>query len=241
MKTDLFATDDPYSLWVANPGPATAGGVLKQLDPVINRAIDAYGSGGSKQLLRGQAKGILLKALPRFDPSRTSLESFASNHLQGLRRLAVQQGQAIRLPEKLMLDNLTLKEAERALEDSLGRSPTDDEVLDYTKMSPRRLKHVRSIKLEIPEGQTELFSEHSEPGALPAVVDDTDDEIWNQFVTASLQPEDQLIFQHTLGLNGRKKLSTQQLAAKLGVSSSAISQRKKRIQKLWDTRFASGM
>jgi len=59
---------------------------------------------------------------------------------------------------------------------------------------------------------------------------------WHSFVYDSLGDVDKLIMEHSFGLNGKKQLSNQQIAAKLRVSPAAISIRKNKIQQELDKR-----
>ena len=62
----------------------------------------------------------------------------------------------------------------------------------------------------------------------------TDNDIWLQVIYDDLSPIDKKIFEYALGYNGKSVLSNQQIAAKLGRSPGAISQRKLLIQKMID-------
>jgi hypothetical protein len=55
-------------------------------------------------------------------------------------------------------------------------------------------------------------------------------ESWHEFVYHDLDPIDQVILEHSLGLHGKQVLPNQDIARKLKLSPGAISQRKVRIQ-----------
>ena len=59
-------------------------------------------------------------------------------------------------------------------------------------------------------------------------------DMWTRVVHQGLNPFDQRVLELSLGLNGNKKLSNQEIASKLNRSAGAISQRKSQIQNLLD-------
>jgi hypothetical protein len=58
--------------------------------------------------------------------------------------------------------------------------------------------------------------------------------MWREMVYDDLNAQDRKIMEYTLGLNGRKPMSNQEVARKLGKSPGLISQRKKYIQEQLD-------
>lgn len=77
----------------------------------------------------------------------------------------------------------------------------------------------------------------------PAVksVGGDDARAWQSFVYESLDPTDRVIMEHTLGMYGRPVMSNQEIARKLGITPSAVSQRKTRIQLRLDERSNLGV
>jgi hypothetical protein len=60
------------------------------------------------------------------------------------------------------------------------------------------------------------------------------------FVYDDLGPTDKLIMDLTLGRNGRRKVSTAEIAQKLRMTPGAISQRAAKIQAMLDKRHTQG-
>ena len=60
----------------------------------------------------------------------------------------------------------------------------------------------------------------------------TAQDAWLDFVYGDLSPVDKLVMDMTLGRNGRKRTSTQEIARKLNISPGAVSQRAAKIQTL---------
>jgi DNA-binding CsgD family transcriptional regulator len=70
--------------------------------------------------------------------------------------------------------------------------------------------------------------------SLPNYTKHTD--AWIDFVYGDLSPTDKLVMDMTLGRNGRRKASTQDIARRLNISPGAVSQRAAKIQAMIDTR-----
>lgn len=239
---DLLEKDfaEPFNAWKAKPTPATNGAMLKAVQPVIDSAVKSYGGGSKSPLLASRARRIVLDALPTYDATKGPLKVHLDNQLRGLRRVNTQQNQIINVPEQVQLDQHHLYEAENRLRDWLGRDPTDDELADESGLSTKRLAYIRGASGGMPEGSLEKVTADGEDVIAPEIVA-TDDDAWNGFVYGSLQPADQLIMAHTLGMNGRKRLSGAQVAQKLGITAAAVSQRKARIQRMLDQRNELGV
>jgi DNA-directed RNA polymerase specialized sigma subunit len=165
--------------------------------------------------------------------------------MQSLRRLSAKEQNIISIPEQVGLDFQRLSGSENELRDSLSREPTDDEIADSTGLSVKRIRKIRAFHQPLSEGMTAMTTGNSE--------DDTNTEIastlpnynrhadaWMDFVYGDLSPTDKLIMDMTLGRNGRRKASTQEIAAKLRITPGAISQRAAKIQNMIDQRYKNG-
>lgn len=236
---------EAYQAWKAAPGPETADALLQSLQPVLDSALRSYGGGAAASpTLRSRAKLLTLNAMQRYDPSRAKLRTHLLTQLQGLRRVAAQEGQIIGLPERVGLALHQLKTAENELQERLGREPTTAELADHTGLSVKRIAHVRKAQPGLAEGSLAAAAaedEESQAVLGPAVRGGTEGEdTWREFVYADLHPTDQLIMEHSLGLHGRPVLDKKAIARKLRVTPGAVSQRAARIQERLDRREELG-
>lgn len=223
-----------YTAWKDSPSPQTASALLTALDPVFTSAVRTY-AGNASPTLKSKAKQIALQSLPRYDPARAGLRGYMMNQLQSLRRQSAKENQIIHIPERVALEAHRLRESEAQLRDRLGRDPSDSELQRHSGIPLRRFAKIRSIPSNYAEGSLRGSDDEGDGETLinPAVAS-TDREAWVHFVYHGLDGPDQLIMEHSLGLNGKKKLSGRRIAAKLGLSPSAVSQRGARIQKQLD-------
>jgi DNA-directed RNA polymerase specialized sigma subunit len=220
----------PYNEWKTTPNQRTTGALLKAVDPILESAIKTYGGRVHSPNLRSQAKLMALDAFQRYDPTRAKLRTHLMSHLQGLRRVAAQEGQIIHIPERVGLDLHRLRVAEAELRDIYGRDPSDMELADHTGLSRKRITYIRKALPGISEGSISGVPTEEDQINIGPAVHSPADQAWYDFVYHDLHPVDQVIMEHTLGLHGKQILSKQQIANKLRLSPGAISQRASKIQ-----------
>jgi len=224
---------DPYETWKNDQTPAGNAAFLKEIDPIINKAIRTH-VGKPNPLTRSRARRMALDSLPKYDPSRARLQTHLFNQLQGLKRYNAQQGHGVRVPERVALDRHVIDTASQELRDDLGREPSDSELAELTGFSHKRISYVRGYNPAMSQGFFAGVGEASGTGGFSPAVEQPQSDAWIRLIYEDLDPLDQNIMEYTLGLNGSPVLSNQQIAAKLNRSPGAISQRKMRIQHLLD-------
>jgi len=220
---------EPYDLWKVDPSPASRTAFLKAVDPVIQQGIRTH-VGEANPLITSRARQLALRSFDSYDPKRGRLGAHINTQLRGLKRISRQQGQVMRAPERVIYDRARLQRYTQELQDELGREPTDAELSNRTGFSAARIKKVRGYSPGITEGQLEMV----DPSLLPGMQQDEREDLAVKLVYDEMPPLDQKIMELTLGLNGQKALSNQEIARKLGRSPGAISQRKARIQQAID-------
>lgn len=234
--------DTLYPEWQKNQTPEMNTKVLGAVQPIIDTAISSYAAAGASPTIKSRARLMALKALNTYDPKKGNVKTHLLSQLQSLRRLSAKEQNIISLPEQAGLDFQRLSAAENELRDALSRDPSDDELADMTGLSTRRIKKIRSFQQPVSEGMTAARSAMSEDNAntdvastLPNYTKQTD--AWLNFVYDDLTPTDKLIMDMTLGRNGRRRASTQDIARRLNITPGAVSQRAAKIQAMIDTRY----
>ena len=215
---------EAFHTWKADPRPEHAARLLHTVAPAIDRAVRMHvGAGGP--LIKSRARVMALEGLRRYDPSRARLGTFLAQHLQGLKRVNRAQTTALAVPERVALDRYHLGNEERRFTDERGRDPSDGELADFTGFALSRVRRARSYRPAVAEGTLEAAM--GEPFAGGA--SRGHGAVWEQLVYDGLTPTEQrLVDYHKAGL------PNQEIARRLGVTPGAISQRKKKIQQLFD-------
>lgn len=225
-----------FDAWKKTQNPAANTKILTTVQPVIETALSSYVGPNPTPAIRAKAKLLALKALNTFDANAGNVRTHLLSQLQSLRRLSAQEQNIIAIPEQVGLDYQKLTEAENELRDRLSRDPSDDEVADATGLSTRRIKKIRAFHQPIAEGSTiiETGDDYADAGGIASNIPGQNNaqDAWLDFVYGDLSPTDKLIMDMTLGRNGRKKTSTQEIARKLNISPGAVSQRAAKIQNM---------
>lgn len=223
----------PLEAWQQQPGPATAGALLRAVEPEIRRGISAH-VGRGNPLLHSRARRLVLESLPRYNARQSRLGTYIVNQLQGLKRINRQQTQILRLPERVSLDAQFLERAEADLTEQLGRPPALSELADFSGLSARRIQHVRQFQAPVSEGYLDYRSQQQEGGGMLPAVAQAGGRDPVQLVYPDLEPINQKILEWSLGLYGQPQLANREIARRLRLTPGAISQRKARIQQLLD-------
>jgi DNA-directed RNA polymerase specialized sigma subunit len=227
------ATTKQILAWQKDPTPQATAEVLKQISPILDRAISAH-AGQSNPLMRSRARRMALNVLKRYDPSRgAKLSTYLFSQLHGLRRVARKQQQILTIPERASLERGRLQRLEAELKDELGRDPADQELADRLGVSAKRIRNIQRYGTPVAEG-TAQETGGVEGGIFTPGVVRQDNEAWMDFIHSDMDPQNQIIMDNTLGRHGAPMMSNQELSRKLKITPGAVSQRKKQIQEKID-------
>ena len=229
-----------FGSWMANPTPESNDQILASVQPTIDTALSSYVGRTTSPTMRSKARLMALNALKTYDPQRGNVRTHLLSQMQGLRRLNAKEQNSISIPEQVGLDFQKLDSAENELRDKFNRDPSDDEVADYTGLSVKRIRKIRGFHQPLSEGMTAAVADSENSPAevastLPGATSSAD--AWLGFVYDDLSPTDKLIMDMTLGRNGRRRASTQDIAKRLNITPGAVSQRAAKIQVMLDKRY----
>lgn len=218
--------DDAYGFWSKNRSAANMDRLLQAAQPTINNALSSF-AGGDKSMTP-RAKRLVVEAVKSFDPNRgTKLGTHLMIRLQPLQREYTHRSSIVAVPERVQLDKFRLEQAERAMTDELGREPSDAELSDRTGFSSRRIAHIRSFaRRRLAESQMKSPEGETSQQAAEAV---TPEDIWAEYVHYDLDPIDKKILEWKTGMYNKKVLSTNEIARRLKITPSAVSQRAAKI------------
>lgn len=221
-----------YEAWQSDQTPEGNATFLKAIDPIVQKGIKMHG--GDSPLVASQGRLAALEAARKYDPKRSRLQSHLLTQMQSLRRSGRKQHEVMRVPERVLLESMRLREYSQEIEDETGREPTDAELSDRLGISLDRLSKIRQYQPGMSTGQADARDPMQGGVASRRPGNNDAEQMWVQIVYQDLGDIDKKILEYSLGLHGHKKLSNQEIAKKLNRSSGAISQRKTRIQSLLD-------
>lgn len=216
--------------WRANPTPQGNAELIRAIQPEIDKGVKTYAA--NNPLARAQAKVLAIHAARTYDPAKSKFPSHLHNQLKALQRISRQQSEVIKVPERIVLEQRTLKSSIEQLRDELGREPSDAEIVSTMGIPYKRLVQIRSYKPGINTGrvETEKDDDNSTSPAVRKFGMESARQYWLDMVYDDLSPVDQRVMELSLGLYGQKQLNNQQIAARLKLSPGAVTQRKAKIQ-----------
>lgn len=234
-------TDDHelWQTWKKDPGPHTLEPLLKRFDPVIGQRMSMWKPENvSASALRANLEGLAVKAFNTYDPNRgAALNTHVQNTMRRGLRFVHQTQNLAYIPEAKVEKIGPINKAVDALTEDLGRAPTASEIAAHMNQGVPKNKHITPRKVQ--EIQNSRFADlfetvpkGDEAGGFDPVSHASPRE---QEVLALLRPslsiDEQSVFDHLYGLNGKPRTtSTGVIANKLGKSPSQVSRLKKRIE-----------
>jgi DNA-directed RNA polymerase specialized sigma subunit len=223
-----------WEAWKLDQTPKGNAALLGTVKPLIDRGVMSYAP--NNELAKAHAKVLTIHAARTYDPTKSKFSTHLQTQMQALQRAARQQTEVMRVPERVLLEQRTLKSGIEQMRDEYGREPADSEIVDRLGISYDRLRQIRSYKAGLNTGRVER-EDADETSSSPAghkLGIPGAQEYWLKIVYDDLQPVDQRVMELTLGLNGQSKLSNQEIAARLRISPGAVTQRKAKIQAVLD-------
>jgi len=218
--------DDAYEFWQRNQSTANMDRLLQAAKPTIGKALSSF-AGGDKSMT-ARAKRLAIDAFKTFDPKRgAKLNTHLMIRLQPLQREYTSRSSIFKIPERVQLDKFRLEQSELALTDELGREPSDNELAEYTGFSTRRIAHVRKFARR-GYAESQIRTPEGEPVQVTSETVDPED-IWFEYVHHDLDPIDKKILEWKTGMYDKKVLSTNEIASRLKITPSAVSQRAAKI------------
>lgn len=178
----------------------------------------------------------LMKAVERFDPAKGGkLSTYSSWWIkQSIRRALANQGKTIRLPVHVADKIYHLRLAELRLQEALGREPTEEELAQELKTTPRKVAALRSAAVRPASLDAPLGDEDS--SRLGEVVPDESSpnpaEVLERRTTAAkvlelvnrLPEREATILRFRFGLHGGPEKTLEEVGRKFGVTRERVRQ-----------------
>jgi DNA-directed RNA polymerase specialized sigma subunit len=223
--------EQEFEIWKKNPTPENMGKLLDKAAPTLNSGVQSYAQGNSA--MKPHAKMLAIKAFKSYDPSKgTKLNTHLMTQLQPLSRIHKESTTAVHVPERIQADLYNMNQSYQKFQDQFNREPSDQELADHSGLSMKRLRHIRKHQGgEYIESQLTENDEGDEGVFYPGTEKPDHNQILMEYLHHDLHPIDQKILEWRTGYNGKSKLSTNDIAKRLNLTPSAVSQRAARIAK----------
>ena len=239
--------EDPYGdeleaikKWQDGEAPEDFNFLWNRHQPLIYRAGERYLRSTTlpKTAVQSSLKRSYVQALRSYDPDRG--RQFKSHLYQWAGRTGryVQRYSNVgRIPENRswLIDHLQRTESD--LTDRLGRPPSDTELSEQVMISAKGLAELRERKITpdmVSTLRQELRADHLDEARLEPTTVYQDSPVQRQivFLHGSLNPEQQLVLEHTFDGFGKPVIEdAEQLARTINMSSQKIRAIRRQIQR----------
>jgi len=192
--------------------------------------------------LIAEANTGLVRAADKFDPDvGVNFISYAVWWIrQAIHAALARQSRSVRLPANRASDLTRIARARTALESSLGRAPTVDEIAYVAQLSPAMVKDLqgltqpeRSFDEPLGEGHGEregrtlasiLSVEDADEDALPGRIEEESRRTLLMRALETLPPRDKRVLILYFGLESGEPMTLNQIAGMLGVTRERVRQ-----------------
>lgn len=208
--------------WKAEPSNTTLKPLLKSLEPIIEHHVNKMHGNLPRSALKAQMIQLTVNALPGYDPDKAQLNTYLFNTAgQKLHRYVYTYQNMGQIPEPRIIQIGTFNRVRSNLEQELGRPPTYDEIADEMKVPAKQLKLLDK------ELRQDLIQDINYINVSEQNTSMIDDSII--MLHAELTGLDRDVMEYVYGLEGRPALSNTEIANKLGISPSMVTQIKTKI------------
>jgi DNA-directed RNA polymerase specialized sigma subunit len=215
--------ESAWEQWDADRTPENLGKLLQASSDIISSAIRTYAHGNQSPILESKAKLIIADAIERYDKSKNiKLSTYLYSSLASLRREVI-QSQPIYTPERIVYDAKRIDEVVEKYTEENGLEPDISIIADETGLSRDRIEYVLKNRARITNEGKVVDDTGAE--LAPGVYRVTPQEQAKEYIYDGLSHTDKLIFDYRFGEHGKHILSANEIAAKLNITPSAVSQR----------------
>lgn len=199
--------------------------LIQSFRPLINHRANVYTTrirDIPPAAIKAEFTNQFVQALQTYDPNRgAALGTHISHQLKKAQRFVTTYQNPGRIPENRIYRIRELQDAETHLDETFGRPPTQLEVADHLKWSPRQVDMLqREVRKARPTGQFETDPSTFTPSRHNEIV---------RLLPYDLNPEEKQVFEFVYGVGGKPRLEPGQIAQKLGMSAPKVSRLKKSI------------
>ena len=214
-----------WTAWKSQPNDENYNILLKRFEAIINKEVQKWRGGTMPlSLMRIEGFKIVGEAVKSYDPKlKVKLSTYITSQLQKLKRYGYKNQNVLYIPESRVIKVRSYKDAQMHLTETLGRAPSSRETADYLRWS---LAEVTRLESEL---RSDLLAEHQFDAGVKSEVTPMDFKL--NYVYNDLNPKQQVVFENTLGLNGKTQKNTEAIAALLKTSPSEVFRLKEQIAK----------
>lgn len=215
-----------WKKWVDNgKKPEDFKPLLQQFRPMIRKETHKYAGNVElpKSAIQGEFVTQFAKAANTYDPNKgAALGTWVGLQFKKGQRWIGQRQNTVRIAENIQNKITEYNTTYTQMESYLGRPPTDQEIAEKMRVGEKTISRIR--KQQRPEyiGSSMDYDATSYEYSKEKEI--------LKYLPQDLTPQERLVWEHTIGTNGKKRMSGNEIARMLGVSPSTVSRIKAGIE-----------
>lgn len=223
-----MAREDELSMWQdwkKNQDPEVLSSLLTSMDPLIQKRVMQFRSAPLPQsAIEAEARKQAVKAFETFKPSKgAQLGTHVNNYLQKVYRYVTTYQNIGRMPESRTAKIDLYQKTKSYIEQTKGREPSTVEMADELGWSKREVGRMeRELRKDL--GLEQSFGEMS----FNELSKDSDLLNYGYY---ELTPEEQTVFDYTVGMHGKPRLKMAEIARRTSKTVRQVGLIKNRIVK----------
>lgn len=172
--------------------------------------------------IKAEFTNQFVRAMDTYDPNfGAKLNTHVTHQLRRAHRFVTTYQNPGRIPETRVYRIRELQDAESYLDEIHGRPPTQHELSDYLKWSPRQVDTLQTeVRKARPTSQFEADPSSMSPSRHNEIM---------RLLPYDLNQDEKVVYEYLYGVNGKPKLSPGQIAKKTKMSAPKVSRLKRSI------------
>ena len=221
-----------WKTWKANPSDETLEPLMESLYPLVNQTVGKWSSAPvPTPAIRAMAQVHLKRAINAYDPDKSrgaTLATYANWHLKKVGAFVHRYQNVGRIPDHRIERIGDFQQARDELKEKLGHPPDAKTLVDH--LGPKwSLNEVSRMERELQKDHVASLSPETDVLSTPLSAHEID---MARYILDDLEsPEERLVYEYSMGLNGKPKLTAQEIAAKMGRNGPWVSRIRARIDK----------
>ncbi len=219
-----------WEQWKSDPTPDKIHPLMQRFERDFkNKTREWKAPNTNEAAMKADMKVHAIKAWETYAPDKgASLRTHTFNYIQKSKRFNAKHQNRFRIPEPLTYQIGPINRAKDELKEDLGREATPVEISEFLNpmMSPRKQLTPESVVRiqEMQRADLTASSLEEATGSEVAAYAGTQERQIVKLLRPTLTPDQQMVYDHLYGVNGKKQISsTSALAKEIGKSPSQVS------------------
>ena len=228
---------EAWKTWKGDPTEQHLLEVMERMQGVVNKTVSKWSAAPvPTPAIRAMANVHLKKAIDNYDPAKgASLATYAEWNLKKTGTFVHRYQNVGRMPDHRIEKISDFKIAKTELSERLGHPPDAKTLVDH--LGPKwSVNEVSRMEKELQSDHVASLSMETDLLAVPVSAKELD--AMRYIVDDLSSPEERLVYEYSMGLNGKPKLSAQEIAKRMNKSGPWVSRTRGKIDQKLRSRWS---